>query len=497
MLFNSLHFLVFFPIVAVLYFILPRRTQWMVLLAASCYFYLSFHPIYLLIPAFTITVDYFAAHGIARSEGRRRKLWLLASVLANVGALCLFKYFNFFDQAVTSLLGLWNVANPIPLLTWLAPIGLSFQVFRSLSYTIEVYNGRFQPESHFGIYALYVLLFLELIAGPIERPQNLLPQLHKEHGFIYANAVSGLQLAMFGLFKKIVIADRLAPFVAQVYDNPHNFHGLSLTLATVCFAFQLYCDFSGYTDIAIGLGQVLGLKLLPNFDRPYFSKSISEFWRRWHISLSTWLRDYVFIPLALTRAARMIESIAVVESVILVITFLVSGLWHGPAWTYVLWGGLNGVYLATELLIEEPLGRIFTEEVLERWNWPLRIVRVGFTFTLVCGTLILFRAATLRDAGYVYAHLTEGWGDALSHISSPAFLKVNVLLGQDKSDAMIAFASLALLLVIHWIQREHEIRDILNRQSRWLRWGVYYAGIVVLLFFGAFNQTQQFIYVQF
>ena len=413
MLFNSIPFLLFFPLVAALYFFLPRRTQWGVLLVASCTFYMTFRPVYILIPACTIVVDYFAALTMERTpEGRSRNLWFAASLCANLGALVLFKYFNFFNQLLTSLLAPVNLANPVPFLKLLAPVGLSFHVFRSLAYTIEVYRGTYRAERHFGIYALYVLFFPELISGPIERPKSLLPQLRKEHGFVSGNIVAGARLALFGFFKKVMIADRLGPFVAQVYDHPRGFAGLSLAIATVAFLLQLYCDFSGYTDVARGIGRMLGLELAKNFDRPFFSKSMSEFWRRWHISLSTWFRDYVFIPLALTDLARRVESIALIESVILLITFLVAGLWHGAAWTFVLYGALHGIYLASETLLERPAGRIFTAAFLARWNWPMRLVRVGLTFSMVCSAAIFFRADSVSGAWYVMTHLASGCSPA-------------------------------------------------------------------------------------
>lgn len=497
MLFNSLQFLLFFPVVAILYFLVPRRAQWVILLAASCFFYMTFRPVYILIPACTITVDYFAAIAMERSEGRIRTLWLCASLFTNLGVLCLFKYFNFFNQTLTGLLTPLSLQNPVPFLKLIVPIGLSFHVFRSLSYTIEVYRKRYTAERHFGIFALYVLFFPELIAGPIERPQSFLPQLHREHGFVYADVVSGLQLAMFGFLKKVMIADRLAPFVAQVYDHPRGYPGISLVLATVGFAFQLYCDFSGYTDVALGIGQIFGLKLLQNFDRPFFSKSIAEFWRRWHISLSSWLRDYVYVPVAIDGLANVIKNIALVEAVSLVITFLVSGLWHGAAWTYVCFGGLNGLYLATQFLLKRPLNKVLTKSRMARWNWPIRFVSVGFTFSLFCFTLILFRAANLSDALYIMAHLTDGWGGMIRNLSSPPFVKMNIILSQDKTEAIICFVCLLVLLSIHWIQRTGSVREILNRQHRWVRWSIYYAAIAAMLFFGAFNKTQQFIYVRF
>jgi D-alanyl-lipoteichoic acid acyltransferase DltB (MBOAT superfamily) len=495
MLFNSLRFAIFFPLVAGFYFFVPRRWQWLILLAASFYFYMSFRPIYILIPAFTILVDYYVARAMEGADDDKRRLLLGLSLLSNLGMLAFFKYFDFLNHALTALLSPLNLADPIPFLRLVAPIGLSFHVFRSLSYTLEVYFGRYKAERHLGIYALYVLFFPELISGPIERPKTLLPQLKQEHPFVYADVVSGLQLALFGLFKKVMIADRLSSFVSQVYDRPQAYSGVSLTIATVLFAFQLYCDFSGYTDMARGIGQIFGLNLMKNFDRPFFSKSMIEFWRRWHISLSSWFRDYLFIPLALTDAARTIENIAVVESIILVLTFLASGLWHGAAWTYVFWGGLNGLYMAVEMLLERPASRLFTPSLLNRW--PVKLARVCFTFGLVCFAIILFRAPDLQTFAYIASHLGTGWGALLHEWHSPAYVKMNVMLSQDKMEVLVALTCLLALLSIHWVQRTHSIRQILAGQQRWVRWTIYYAAVATILFFGAFNKSQQFIYVQF
>ena len=332
MLFNSMSFFVFFGLVTPTYFLLPHRFRWLLLLAASCVFYMAFVPVYLLILLFTIIVDYFAGLLIHGSTGKTRKLWLVASIVSNVGVLFFFKYFNFFNENLTHLAEFLNWQYSIRSLQILLPIGLSFHTFQAMSYTIEVYYGRQQPEKHFGIYALYVMFYPQLVAGPIERPQNLLPQFREVHSFDPYRVSLGLSRMIWGLFKKVVIADRLVYLVDVVYVHPGYYDGLSLFTATIFFAFQIYCDFSGYCDIALGAAQVMGFHLMENFEQPYFSRSISEFWRRWHISLSTWFKDYLYIPLGGNRLTlvRTWGNLAIV--------FLVSGLWHGANWTYIVWG---------------------------------------------------------------------------------------------------------------------------------------------------------------
>ncbi|MDT7604999.1 MAG: alginate O-acetyltransferase complex protein AlgI, partial [Acidobacteriota bacterium] len=370
MLFNSLHFLIFFPVVTTLFFVLPHRLRWAMLLAASCYFYMVFKPLYILILAFTIIVDYTAGILIEDAKGRRRKAYLVASICANVGVLAFFKYYNFLNGSLREALGALHLAAPVPpLLHILLPIGLSFHTFQSLSYTIEVYRGRHPAERHAGIFALYVMFYPQLVAGPIERPQNLLHQFHERHYFDYPRVVAGLQLMLWGMFKKVVIADRLSPFVNLVYDDPHSYRGVSFIVATIFFAFQIYCDFSGYSDIALGAAQVMGFTLMKNFDRPYFSKSISEFWKRWHISLSTWFRDYVYLSLGGNRVSRPRWYFN------LFFTFLVSGLWHGANWTYVIWGALNGVYLIAEIVWRQAVGEERLKKLEGGWRrLPVRVL---------------------------------------------------------------------------------------------------------------------------
>src|SRR5581483_11830895 len=304
MLFNSAPFLIFFPLVTAVYFLLPQRYRAWWLLAASCYFYMCFKAIYIFILAFTIAVDYSAGILIENATGTRRRLYLLMSIFANAGVLAGFKYFNFLNDNFRSLSAVLGFHYPIPDLGILLPIGLSFHTFQSLSYTIEVYRGCQKAERKPHLLAVYVMFYPQLVAGPIERPQNLIHQFYEKHEFSYRNVSDGLKLMLWGMFKKVVIADRLAMLTQPVFSQPHHYHGLSFWVCMFFFLFQVYCDFSGYSDIALGAAQVMGFKLMVNFNRPFSSRSLAEFWTRWHISLSSWLRDYFYIPLGGNRVSK-------------------------------------------------------------------------------------------------------------------------------------------------------------------------------------------------
>jgi len=489
MLFNSAQFLIFFPIVTALYFLLPHRLRWILLLTASCYFYMAFRPIYILILAFTILVDYCAGIWIEDAPAGRRKLYLIASIVANVGVLAFFKYFNFLNGTGRSLATALGSSYPIPFLDIVLPIGLSFHTFQSLSYTIEVYRGNYRAERNPGIFALYVMFYPQLVAGPIERPQNLLHEFHREHFFDYTRVVAGLQLMLWGFFQKVFIADRLAPFVNTVYNDAHHYQGISFLIATVFFAFQIYCDFSGYTDIALGAAQVMGFYLMRNFNRPYFSQSIAEFWTRWHISLSTWFRDYFYIPLGGNRVSRPRWYFN------LFFTFLISGLWHGANWTYVIWGAVNGLYLIAEIVARNWSARLFHRPATPPAGFlPGAMLR---TFCLTCFAWIFFRANSLRDATYIVRNLFTGLTALPRQLHQVAFVKGAILLGQDKQDFALALLGIAILLGVHILQSNVHLGEVFARQRIGLRWGVYYAALILILFFGAFNQSQQFIYFQF
>lgn len=495
MLFNSFSFFLFFPIVTALYFICPFRWRWALLLAASCYFYMSFVPVYILILALTIIVDYSAAIWIEKTAGRKRTWILTGSILVTCLILFVFKYFNFFNNNVAALAKLlgWNYS--LGILHLILPIGLSFHTFQSLSYVIEVYWGKFRAERHFGIYALYVMFYPQLVAGPIERPQNLLPQFHIPHTFDYVRVTDGLKRMAWGLFKKVVIADRLKVYVDLVYGNPTQYDGINFIVATIFFAFQVLCDFSGYSDIAIGAAQVMGFRLMENFKQPYSARSVSEFWRRWHISLMSWFRDYVYIPLGGNRVqvARWYWNIMVV--------FLISGLWHGANWTYVIWGMLNGIYVVIGTATKDFRERCVQKIGLDRLPVVHHMLQVGMTFGLICLAWIFFRAQTVSDAVYMITHLFSVKGGA-SLTGSSAIQQIKemikpVFLVFHKKEFLFMVMLIIGLEIVHYFQQKGSIRSFLSLKPLWVRWTVYYAGLIGILVLGVFNHENQFIYFQF
>jgi D-alanyl-lipoteichoic acid acyltransferase DltB (MBOAT superfamily) len=464
------------------------------LLGASCVFYVAFVPAYIGVLALTILIDYVAGIHIEATTGARRRLWLVLSIASTCAVLFVFKYFDFFNDTIALAARAMGMSYAVPALQLLLPVGLSFHTFQSLSYVIEVYEGRQPAERDFGLYALYVMFYPQLVAGPIERPQHLLHQFREEHRFDYARVVAGLQLMAWGLVKKIVVADRLAELANRVYDAPRGFTGLPLITATVAFAFQIYCDFSGYSDIAIGSAQVMGFTLMKNFDRPYTARSIAEFWRRWHISLSTWFRDYLYIPLGGNRAARPRWYAN------LFVTFLVSGLWHGARWTFVVWGALHGAYLIIGLVSAGARARVRGALGLERHPALLRISQTTGTFALVGVAWVFFRAGTLGDALYVATHLTSGLGAQLSSIVArdPAAISSLVFLGAERSRVVLAVAAVIALLVVERVQgaRPLSLRARLAGAHAPLRWAAYACAVLTLMTLGVF-QSARFIYFQF
>lgn len=487
MLFNSWQFLIFFPLVTVLYFAFPYRLRWFLLLVASCIFYMAFIPVYILILAFTIVIDYFAGLIIDAAEGRRRKIYLLISIVSNVGILAVFKYYAFINENLAALAGLlrWNYS--LHTLSIILPIGLSFHTFQAMSYTIEVYRRHQQPERNFGIYALYVMFYPQLVAGPIERPQNLLHQFYEKHQFDYQRVTDGLKLMLWGLFKKVVIADRLALFVDNVYTLPAGYPGPALIVATIFFAFQIYCDFSGYSDIAIGSAQVMGFRLMTNFNRPYHARSITEFWKRWHISLSTWFRDYLLFSLGGNRIKWRFN-------LNLFLTFLISGLWHGAKWTFVIWGALNGFYLLCSVWTKNIRAKLVRATGLEGTRLH-KFIQVAVTFSLVCFAWIFFRANSLADALYIITHLGAGVGEFLTGITRKETWRV-LMLDRPREEFLIAVMAILFMEFIHLIQRHSGIRHMLSGKPAYFRWSVYYAMVLLILAFGEFG-VKQFIYFQF
>jgi len=493
--FISYQFLIFLSAATTIYFVLPSSLRWGWLLLCSCIFYISYIPIYIFFLFFLILVDYTIAILMEQANPAKRKWYLLVSIAATCASLLVFKYFNFFNANMRYLTAFLGMAYPLKDLTWAIPIGLSFHTFQSLSYVIEVYQGKIKAERHLGFYALYVMFFPQLVSGPIERGRNLIPQLRKYHAFNEPMACEGLRLILWGMFQKIVIADRLGVVVNRVYENLPAYEGLSLVIALVFFSFQIYCDFAGYSNIAIGCARILGIRLMCNFSQPYLAVSFADFWHRWHISLSTWFRDYVFIPLGGSRVASPRWHINII------ITFLLSGLWHGAQWTFVLWGTIHGFfYLAFgwTVRLRQWISNFFK---LDRWPLPTQIFSQLITFSLITLAWVFFRARSLQNIAYIFSHLNKGW-------DRPLIWDIYTwgTIGLDKKNFMLAMGSIAFLLVIDLlIERFNRQRPPLETGdfSSWLvscpkllRRSLYIA-LTLAVFNWGVSEELPFIYFQF
>ncbi|MBN2246218.1 MAG: MBOAT family protein [Candidatus Aminicenantes bacterium] len=487
MLFNSFSFLIFFPSVTVLYFLIPHQYRWFFLLTASCVFYMAFVPIYILVLALTIAIDYTAGLLIERTEGRKRKVFLIMSIVSTCGILFVFKYFNFFNTNLVRVAHFFHWNYSIESLSLVLPIGISFYTFQGVSYVIEVYRRIQKAENHLGIFALYISFYPQLVAGPIERPENLLPQFYEKHTYDDQRVMDGLKLMVWGFFKKVVIADKLAIVVDQVYMDPTQYTGIPLIAGALFFGIQVYCDFSGYSDIAIGAAQVMGFRLRDNFNRPFHAPSSAEFWRRWHMSLISWFRDYVYIPLGGNRVSKWRYYFNIF------FTFTLSGLWHGAGWGYVLWGSLCGCHL----IVSD-----WTKSLREKWVQRVRLDRVptlhkgfqiAFTFFLFCFTLIIFRSKSLSDAFYVITHLGTGLG-SLEGVKMSFKSLYNS--GLDRYELVFVLVSIGLMELVEGVEPLRNMRQMFSGRPVLFRWVMYYAVILFLIFFGEYND-HAFIYFQF
>jgi D-alanyl-lipoteichoic acid acyltransferase DltB (MBOAT superfamily) len=468
--FYSITFAVFFTTVVFLYFLLPQARRILILLAASVLFYLSFTPQYIFVVFVLILLDYCAGICIEKASGRSRKAWLALSLSANLGLMAAFKY-------IPTVLGI--PAGPIPL-------GLSFHTFQAMAYTIEVYRGRQPAERSLAVFAVYVLFFPQLAAGPIERPQNLIPQFREVHEFSSANAVAGLQLVAWGLYEKYVVADRLANVVNPIYARLDLCSGPLVAFAALCFPFQIFCDFSGYSDIAIGTAQILGFRLSPNFNRPFHAESMAEYWKRWHISLSLWMRDYVFFPLC-GRRPGMVRICASIMT-----TFLANGLWHGAQWNYLVSGLLHGSYRVTELICGRALSRSGWS-VHPFWARPVRVARTIFVFLLMAFAFIFFRGESLAHSFHVIRRLFIGWGS----IMNPSALAQQLpAIGFSPTFLVRALLIICTVETVQFLQARGPLRPRIALAPVWVRWGLYYAGVIALLTLANHNQAP-FIYFQF
>ncbi|KLT66627.1 MBOAT family protein [Pedobacter sp. BMA] len=476
MLFTSIDFLVFFVVVILVYFYLPFTFRNFFLLSGSCFFYMFFKPEYILILAATIILDFFLAKKIEQTSSRHKKnLLLIVSIFSNLSVLLIFKYYNFINENFTFILSNFGFNNPLPFLKIALPIGLSFHTFQAISYIIEVSRKNQIAERNLITYALYVMFFPQLVAGPIERPQNILYQFKEEHRPNILLIKRGIMLIIWGLFKKIVIADRLAFFVDKIYDYPDHFHAPLIITGTLFFSIQIYCDFSGYSDIAIGTASILGFRLVRNFDRPYLSMSVIDFWRKWHISLSTWFRDYVYIPLGGGKKNRYVTSRNTL------VVFTLSGLWHGASWNFIIWGTLHGIIVSINHLINGAFPAIRTMK--------FQYLKICITFCITSFCWIFFRSATLKDSIYIISNIFRNW--RLEH----TIMEFQTEFKGMNKHFLIAVFSICLLFIFELNQTK--ILTLFNQSSVIIKFFCCYLIIISIVIFGFYKSDNSFIYFQF
>ncbi|MCR4618664.1 MAG: MBOAT family protein [Lachnospiraceae bacterium] len=494
MLFNSIPFLIFFPIVVTLYMVLPKKVKPVWLLISSYYFYMSWNYKYAGLILFTTVVTYVLGIVISRQkEKSRKKLFLILGLVLNFAVLFLFKYFDFFLDnlnAVLGTVGVSAVSNPFDLLL---PVGISFYTFQAVGYCIDVYREDVEPEKNFIKYALFVSFFPQLVAGPIERSKNLIAQINdvtKKNMCSYEKAVSGFGMMLWGLFMKMVIADRVAIFVDEIYDNLYRIGTVEGIVGAAGFSLQIYADFAGYSAIAIGAARVMGFELMENFNTPYFATSVSDFWHRWHISLSTWFRDYVYIPLGGNRKGKARKYLN------LIITFLVSGLWHGAAWGYVIWGAIHGVYQVLGDLLKPVRAKICNVLNLRKETTGYKIGQILITDILVGFAWIFFRSKTLRTAGYYLYKMFTNFNPWV--ISDESLMSW----GLDYREIFILLTAVLVLLAVSFIRYKKgiDVGTFLYRQDMIFRWAVFIFLIVSIIVFGEYGinfDSNKFIYFDF
>jgi len=501
MLFNSIHFMIFFPVVVGIYFLIPRKARYIWLLVSSYYFYMSWNPEYALLIACSTLVTYVSGRQLASLKKVPQspktavcQKWVVALCLAvNLGILVFFKYSDFILNNFNHMLGILGVSQVRRKFDILLPVGISFYTFQALGYTIDVYRGKVEAEKNLLRYALFVSFFPQLVAGPIERSGNLIAQLNHVEDirlWNYERITGGAVLMLWGLFQKMVIADRAAFFVDTVYNGYWRYGSIELILATVLFAVQIYCDFASYSLIAVGAARVMGIRLMENFDTPYFARSVKEFWRRWHVSLSSWFRDYLYIPLGGSRCSKLCCYRNIM------ITFLVSGLWHGASWSFVVWGGLHGAYQVIGDRLRPVKMRIEDRLKIKRDCFSYKLGQVLTTFGLVNVAWVFFRAASLKEAFFILGRIVTGWNPWV--LSDQSLYQ----LGLDVTEVhILAVSLLALFLVDQMKYKTGKTLDLfLREQLLWFRWLVLFTllfGIIIYGIYGPAFSAAAFIYFQF
>jgi len=495
MLFNSASFAIFLPIVFILYWFTTKgitKFQNLLLLIASLFFYACWDYRFLFLLIFSIFLNYFSVIKMHNTQNQNmKKFWFWLAIVINLGFLCTFKYYNFFVTSFADGLSLLGLKANFVTLKIILPVGISFYTFIGLSYVIDNYKNRIKPEKNFIIYSVFVSFFPLILAGPIERATHLLPQINKKKEFDYSLAVNGLRQILWGLFKKIVIADNCAEYANTIFNNSTSYSGSTLVLGALFFTIQIYCDFSGYSDIALGTARLFGIELLRNFAFPYFSRDIAEFWRRWHISLSSWFRDYVFLPISFSVSRKIksdtflwLKTDIVIYSVGITITWVLTGLWHGANYTFIIWGAIHGSLLIIYHLTQKGKKRLLKRYKIGKNNAILILIETVFTFILVMVSWIFFRA---NNVAHALSYISQILSNSL--FTTPYF--------QSIGRAIKILGLSGLFLLIEWLGKEHQyaIEYLGKKWRKPFRWAMYYFIILIIFYFA--GSEQQFIYFKF
>lgn len=484
----SLSFILFFFVSLAIYYVLPGKIQWIGLLILSIFFYLQSDPIYIIFVLFSIVSTYLYALVVQKqSKPLKRKLSLTLVIVLNIGLLFVLKFYTFGTNIFNILLKDLNISMQFPDFKMIVPLGISFYTLQAIGYCIDVYRNKYKAEINIFKYALFISFFPHIIQGPIARFDKLAWQLSLPHKFEYENVKFGLQLMLYGFFKKLVIADRVAILVNQVFNDFTNYSGIQFAIAAIFYSVQIYTDFSGCVDICRGVSQTFGIELGKNFEHPYFSKSISEFWRRWHMSLSSWFRDYIYISLGGNRKGTVRKYINII------IVFLVSGLWHGVGIHFIIWGFIHGLYQVAGFLLKPLKEKVYETLNVNTDTFSFRLGQRIITFILVTFAWIFFRAST-KQAVYIIKSIFSDFNLTV------LFTDELFALGLSWKQMMVALIAIVVMIVISMMQRRFSVREKLSKQNLWFRWGIYIISIFVIAILGVYGpgySGQQFIYMQF
>ncbi len=490
MIFNSIHYLIYLPLVTVLYYLFPVRYRWILLLIASFYFYMVWEPVYILLIILSTLIDFYCGLKMGGfATKKERKPWLILSMVSNLAILGTFKYFNFFTTSVNDLLTALHVEYLLPVSSLLLPLGISFYTFQTMSYSLDIYKGKTTPEKHLGKFSLYVTFFPQLVAGPIERAKSLLSQFHFNYNFDWSNITSGLRLIMLGMFKKVVIADQLSPMVGHAFNSPESSYGITIYIGCMLFVQQVYCDFSGYSDIAKGSAKLLGIELMENFRLPFYTKSFTAFWAQWHVSLMNWFRDYIMFPLV---------KDGVKWPFVFMIVFLISGAWHGANWTFIAWGVFNGIFVLYAKATLKYRSALLDRLGFARFVNTRHVIQSLSIINVFALSGVFFRARTLTESWQLINNLFTNFSPGLQVIiDNTSNIRQDVIyMGKDAVTFYLLIFFMLVLELYQWVSRKKPMDEMMNSLHIVWRYFIYIGVIISIILMSNVAETP-FIYFQF